>query len=426
MSGDAPKDFPPPLVEELFPFHLVVADDLALRASGPGFARLGADLAPGDPLATRFRIARPLGCRTFEEIVGRPRDVFLLDSIAQPGLSFRGQFVPAPDRTSVLFVGGPWLTRLDDFARYGIGLEDIPPHDATSDLLILLQMQQMTIEEVNELTKKLRETAATLDDRNRRIEAEMKARDELEHRLRHSQKMEAIGRLAGGIAHDFNNVLMAIMGYATLAQLRSDMNDVRTDALRIQQAAERAASITHQLLALSRQKLIQPTSVDPAAEVRLMEPLLRPILGKSIRFQVEIEPDTGPIWADPSSVHEIVMNLVLNARDAMPEGGDLEVRVSKVERMPGASGKAAVVLQVKDTGMGMDEATRARIFEPFFTTKEFGKGNGLGLASVYGLVQQAGGTVEVESAPGRGATFRVYVPSGVPTNPPPSLTGLRG
>ena len=240
-------------------------------------------------------------------------------------------------------------------------------------------------------------------------------RRDLEARLRQSQKMEAIGQLAGGIAHDFNNLLTAILGYADW--LGHDLAGDRehwTQIVEIQKAAERAAGLTRQLLAFSRPQMLQPSIINLSRLASDLVPMLVRLIGEHIDITADLAPDLLPVLGDRSQVEQIVVNLAVNARDAMPNGGRLTIRTANVSlagtQVSASHAEAGVLLEVADTGIGMDPATQARIFEPFFTTKEQGRGTGLGLATVYGIVKQMGGGVNVTSAPNQGTTFRFYFP----------------
>ena len=243
-------------------------------------------------------------------------------------------------------------------------------------------------------------------------------RKQLEEQLRQSQKMEAVGRLAGGIAHDFNNLLNVITGYGELISERLPQGDPMGPKVdQIKKAAQRAASLTRQLLAFSRKQVIEPRVLDLNALLADLDKMLRRMIGEDIEMSTVEGQPLGRIKADPGQIEQIVMNLVVNARDAMPQGGKLTLGTANVDldhafarRNAGARAGAYVLLSVVDTGTGMDPETQSHIFEPFFTTKEMGKGTGLGLATVYGIVKQNNGYIEVESAPGRGACFRVYLP----------------
>jgi PAS domain S-box-containing protein len=240
----------------------------------------------------------------------------------------------------------------------------------------------------------------------------------LEDQLRHSQKLEAVGRLAGGIAHDFNNVLTAINGYSDLTLERLPLQDsIRPNIEEIRRAGERAASLTQQLLAFSRKQVMQPRVINLNTILAEIDNMLRRLLGEDIQLQVRLAPDLGQLKADPGQIEQVILNLAVNARDAMPDGGQLTLETSNTTlddeyaRMHEAVVPGRYVLfTVTDSGCGMDSATQSRIFEPFFTTKEQGKGTGLGLATVYGIVQQSGGSVWVHSELGQGSTFKIYLP----------------
>jgi two-component system cell cycle sensor histidine kinase/response regulator CckA len=248
--------------------------------------------------------------------------------------------------------------------------------------------------------------------------AEEALRQSEEH-LRQSQKMEAVGQLAGGIAHDFNNLLTAILGYSDLilASGSSTVDEVRPDLEEIKRASERASALTQQILAFSRRQTLRPQVVLLDEIVRGIEPLLRRTIGENIDLHITESPGPASADVDPHQFEQVVMNLVLNARDAMPSGGRLTLETGTVElgegfcrTHDGATPGSNVMLRISDTGVGMDAATQERIFEPFFTTKAVGAGTGLGLATVYGIVKQSNGSIFVTSEPGRGSSFTLYLP----------------
>jgi len=243
-----------------------------------------------------------------------------------------------------------------------------------------------------------------------------KALHDSEEMLRHSQKMEAVGRLAGGVAHDFNNLLTAIIGYADLLRQRfADTPGARQPADLIHQAGEQAAGLTRQLLAFSRKQLLQPRVIDLNTIISNLQRLLQRIIGEHIRIVAQTDAQHPRVKADPGQIEQVIVNLGVNARDAMPRGGTLTIRTRDMElteesRPAELAAGLYVALEVTDTGEGMDEETKTRIFEPFFTTKGPGKGTGLGLATVYGIVKQSHGGIVVESERGKGSTFRILLP----------------
>jgi PAS domain S-box-containing protein len=250
------------------------------------------------------------------------------------------------------------------------------------------------------------------------VAVDVSDRVQLEGRLRQAHKMEAVGGLAAGIAHDFNNLLTAIMGFSELVLARSDLAaSVRTDMEQIRSAGSSAASLTRQLLAFSRKQILQPQILDLNQLVERIKKLLHRTIGEDIQLVTALASPLGRVCADPGQIDQVILNLAVNARDAMPAGGTLTIETGDVDfdetyctRHPDAAPGPHVMIAVRDTGVGMDEAVRTHVFEPFFTTKARGQGTGLGLATVYGIVKQSGGSIGVTSEPGRGTTFKVYLP----------------
>jgi CheY-like chemotaxis protein len=235
--------------------------------------------------------------------------------------------------------------------------------------------------------------------------------------LRQAQKMEAVGQLAGGIAHDFNNLLTGILSFSDLIlQELREGDPIRSDVEQIRDAGQRAAALTRQLLAFSRRQVLQPKSLSLNTILEDLSSTLRRLLGGGVALEIVPDPTLWYVMADPSQLEQVIVNLIVNARDAMPKGGRVTITTANCrvgtdgpERAGGVRPGAYATLAVTDTGVGMDVATQARIFEPFFSTKEHAAGTGLGLSSVYGIVEQSGGYITVESAPGRGSTFTLYL-----------------
>ena len=277
-----------------------------------------------------------------------------------------------------------------------------------------------------------------LRTRAEQMEAEVSLRaKQLEEANR--KRLEAVGQLAGGIAHDFNNLLSVILGYARLAKMRTGIpQPLARELQQIERAANNAATLTRQLLAYTRQQVLEPKVLNLNSIVKRIEPLIRRLIGEDIDFQVKVDPRIGRVKADPGQIEQVVMNLAINARDAMPDGGKLVIRTSNAElgepspeeQTPPVPAGTYVVLSVSDSGVGIDQATQEHIFEPFFTTKPRGKGTGLGLATVYGIVRQTGGQISVKSKVGKGTTFRIHLPTTderaakpIPIDAPLRITG---
>ena len=268
------------------------------------------------------------------------------------------------------------------------------------------------------------EVTAAFDRMRANLQKTENEQKQLEQRLRQAHKMEAVGRLAGGVAHDFNNLLMIVSGHCELLSARIAAGEPdRSNVEQIQKAADRAVSMTRQLLAFSRMQVLAPRVIDLNAVIADMGKMLARLIGEDIEYTFTPDPRLVSVKADPGQIGQVIMNLVVNSRDAMPKGGSITVRTRNAvldrdearKRHPMQPGEYGL-LSVTDTGHGMDEETKAHIFEPFFTTKGVGKGTGLGLATVYGIVKQSGGFIWVESAQGKGTTFEIYLPHGHATN----------
>ena len=358
----------------------------------------------------------------------------LLTNQRTPGDILRGlelgadNFIPKPFEDESLLARVARILENAERRRQG-GLEmEVTVRVAGREIVVNADKEQMiellfaTSEELSETNLNLEQVRLELEEHARELERRVEERTgELraaEERLFLSQKLEAIGRLAGGVAHDFNNILGVITGYGELAQRQ--LGPEHPAGPRVDQmmkAAERAASLTRQLLAFSRNQVMQPKLLDLNDLVADVEKMLGRLIGEDVDLVVHPAPGLGTVRADPGQIEQIILNLAVNARDAMPKGGSLTLETANVDldedycaAHPPMKPGRYVMLAVSDTGVGMDEETQHRVFEPFFTTKPEGQGTGLGLATVYGIVKQSGGYIWLYSEPGRGTTLRAYLP----------------
>ena len=351
-------------------------------------------LDPTSTVRTWNRAAEALYGWQAEEVIGRPLPTVaqdMEDHLRMRDRALRGEAVRGVEVTR----------RRKDGASINISLSVAPLHDAAGRVTGILS-----------------------------IAADLTEMRQLEVQYRQAQKMEAVGRLAGGIAHDFNNLLTAIIGTTSL--VLEDMgleSRARLDIQEIEKAAKRAAGLTRQLLIFSRQQVLEPRALDLNALVANLEKMLHRLIGADIELRTKQAAALGAVRADPGQLEQAIVNLVVNARDAMPQGGRLTIETADVEldrsyvagHVPTQPGRY-VLLAISDTGVGMDDATKARLFEPFFTTKEPGRGTGLGLATVYGIVKQSGGYIWAYSELGHGTTFKIYLPRVAETPVPPEST----
>ncbi len=300
------------------------------------------------------------------------------------------------------------------------GLISLPSPAALAREVEVRRMAEERVRKINgELEERVASRTASLEEALLELRKEMARREELERELIQSQKMEAVGRLAGGIAHDFNNLLTVILGYNEI--LREHVKEDATAleyAEEIARASERASGLTNQLLAFSRRQVSIPRVLDLNDVVQSVDKMLTRLIGEDIDVETRLQPEPARVKVDPTHIEQLILNLAVNSRDAMPQGGKLSIETANVEiTQEYAAGHVGiapgpwVMLSVSDTGTGMDAATREHIFEPFFTTKEKGKGTGLGLSIVYGIVKQSGGEILVYSEVGHGTVFKIYLPA---------------
>lgn len=375
-----------------------------------------------------------------EELLGKPVENLLPDRFRGSHLGHREQYAKVP-RLRMMGSGKELSGRRKDGTEFPVeislspfkGKDGILVFSAIRDITLQKRAQKELAEAKETLELRVRDRTAELEQSNQALQEEIarrelaqQQRNQEEQRAKHlaaqlakTQRMEAIGRVAGGVAHDFNNLLGVILGNSELL-LQDESLDKRLSP-RIQEikiAGEEAAKVTRQLLAFSRQQVFEPQILDLNLVLEDLQPLLARIIRESIHFEMELGSQAGSIRIDRSQLAQVILNLVANARDAMSAGGRLKIETSNVELGESCAHEHVdvrpgpyVQLSVTDSGSGMDRETVSRIFEPFFTTKEMGRGSGLGLATVYGIVRQSGGHIWVYSEPGLGTTFKIYFPS---------------
>lgn len=421
-SSKQPEVFelPGALLDAVFPFHFILDRGMGFMRVGTGlkkyFARSGIKDLMDHSFSDCFHIERPSAAQPtfdsistmlqdqFDSIQTAYRSVFVLQTQPDDPIRIRGQMLLDTDHDQIIFIGSPWITSLDQLDRHGLSLRDYPPHDPIGEMLILIQAKNSAVNDLRKL--------------NEQLQFELKEREAIATQLRHSQKLEAVGQLAGGIAHDFNNVLMAIFGYCSLSIEKTKHDqELYSNIREIGKAAERASHLTAQLLAFSRKQELHPRNLNLGTEVRDVERMLRRLIGENIQLKSLVDEDLQNVSIDPSALHQIVVNLVVNARDAMPDGGNIKIVISNRtlltlnhsihEDIPPGS---YVQLDVTDDGTGIDPELISKIFEPFYTTKDVSEGSGLGLATVHGVVKQSGGHIDVTSQVGKGTTFSILLP----------------
>ena len=401
------------LLDRVFPFHFALDEKGFFVEAGP---RLRAFAGSEVESCDFFELEAIEGPHRIRDFAGLARTDGEVNVVVLPflrGIRLRGEFmVDTGNRGLIRFLGHPWLTDIGSMEELQLDLTDFPPHSGLSDMLVNLQLR----ESVN---RDLERLAETLRERSRALEVELENRAVLESRLQQSQKMEALGRLAGGVAHDFNNALTAISGHASLGRMAGEITDAHRHLELISDASRRATDITGRLLTFARRKRIEIVASEVQVVLDETAAMLEPLIGVDYSLEFTRDPDVSQVRTDPAALQQALVNLVVNARDASPPGSVIALHVQREhddqcrsmlgsERQPGEW----VVFEVRDEGHGMNAEVRDRIFEPFFTTKDLGEGTGLGLSTVWWIIERSGGAMEVDSEPGRGTCFRLHLPAG--------------
>lgn len=409
------------IVGSAFPFHIVLDRDMQIFSAGDRLRDLVPKAAPHCKLDACFNIERPRGFLEFEQIQRSVGELFILAAV-DGNLRLRGQFYPYVngDQKLLLFLCQPWIIDLESLHDQGLRLADFPPHAGITDMLVLLQTQKSGLVESQRLAEKLRDTSNELKDRNVQLLNEIERRARTEENMLQAQKMEAIGQLAGGVAHDLNNILLAINGHVSMAlRQASSSDDVIQNLEHVLVASNRAAELTARLLAFGRKQALVEDVVDIKQAFIEVEHILRPLLGERINLSVEPSESLGSVLINPSALQQILINLVINARDALNQRGGairitgkpLTISETRTCLLGELDPGLWFCLEVIDNGSGIDPQILERIFEPFFTTKEQGKGTGLGLSTVWWIIERIRGALDVKSSPEEGTIFSIYLRS---------------
>ena len=403
--------------DKAFPFHLAISGGGKILRVGPRLREIAPSLNVGDDTNSCIRFIRPNGITDFTLLKKHEKQLTVLEVRSVPGFKLRGELflIEHQDEQVIMLLCLPWIQDLQQLKNFNLRLHDFPP--GVDDMLMNLHLKSNEERLSRRHHKKMARASEELEKRNTALESELRERERLEQTLIQSQKMQAIGQLAGGIAHDFNNILLSIDGHAQLAQIAPENLESTTRHLeRIREATRRASEITARLLSFGRRALMSNCEVEISAAISEAEGILSPLLGESIVLSFDIGPGAETVYIDPAAFQQILVNLAINARDAMDHKGKITFDFDKVKInesvklclgtiVPGEY----IRVTVRDEGVGMTQSIIEQIFEPFFTTKEASQGTGLGLSTIVWILERCDGAMDVTSEPGVGTTFSLFL-----------------
>lgn len=403
--------------DKAFPFHLAISGGGKILRVGPRLREIAPSLNVGDDTNSCIRFIRPNGITDFTLLKKHEKQLAVLEITSIPGLKLRGELflIEEQEEQVIMLLCLPWIQDLQQLKNFNLGLHDFPP--GVDDMLMNLHLKSNEERLSRRHQKRMAVASEELEKRNRALEKELLERQRLEQTLIQSQKMQAIGQLAGGIAHDFNNILLSIDGHAQLAQIAPENLESTTRHLdRIREATRRASEITARLLSFGRRTLMSNSEIKIAAAISEAQGILSPLLGESIVLEFDIGPGAEMVYIDPAAFQQILVNLAINARDAMDHNGTIIFNFDKVMINEAAELRLGTILPgeyirvtVRDEGVGMTESIIEQIFEPFFTTKDASQGTGLGLSTIVWILERCDGAMDVASEPGVGTTFSLFL-----------------
>ena len=411
--------------DKAFPFHLVLSSTGEILRVGPRLREVAPALKGGCSIESHIRFIRPNDVSDLSVLRRHEKQLTVLEVTSVPGFKLRGELLLVGEGADevIMLLCLPWIQDLQQLKNFNLRLHDFPP--GVDDMLMNLHLKSNEERLSRRHHKRMAIASEELAKRNDELEKELRERKRLEQTLIQSQKMQAIGQLAGGVAHDFNNILLSIDGHAQLAQVAPENVESTIRHLdRIREASRRASEITARLLSFGRRTLMSNCEVEIEGAVSEAQGILAPLLGESIQLEFNIDPGAKTVFIDPAAFQQILVNLAINARDAMDHSGKISFEFDAVEFERSSQRRLGQVQQgeytrvtVRDEGSGMTEEIIDQIFEPFFTTKDASQGTGLGLSTIVWILERCDGAMDVVSEPGVGTTFTLFLQSSQHSTP---------